>query len=86
MYKYLFLILKRIGNNFVFFGLIMIYYKKDFLIYKVLLFVCVINCKGLEKCRGYIIDGEEVFDIVWRMELLKVRYFRCVKYFEGNCK
>lgn len=86
VYKHLFLTSKRTGNNPVFLGPTMIHHKKDFSTYKALSSACVTNCKSLEKCRGYITDGEEALDIAWRTELPKARHLRCVKHFEGNCK
>ena len=86
VYKHLFLTSERTGDNPVFLGPTMIHHKKDFSTYKALSFACVTNCKGLEKCRGYITDSEEALDIAWRAELPKARHLRCVKHFEGNCK
>ena len=70
----------------MFLGPAMIHHKKDFSTYKTLLSACITNCKGLEKCRGYITDGEEGLDIIWRTELPKARHLNCVKHFESNCK
>ena len=86
VYKHLFLTSKRTGKNPVFLGPTMIHHRKDFQTYKVLASTCVTSCKGLDKCNGYITDGEQALDKAWKTELPKARHLRCVKHFETNCK
>lgn len=86
VYKQLFLNSKRTGNNPVFLGPTMIHHRKDFQTYKVLSSTCVASCRGLDKCRGYITDGEEALDMAWKTDLPKARHLRCIKHFESNCK
>ena len=86
VYKHLFLTSKRTGKNPVFLRPTMIHHKKDFQTYKVLASTCVMRSKGLDKCSGYITDGEEALDKAWKTELPKARHLRCVKHFETDCK
>lgn len=86
VYKYFFLRFKRIKESFVFLGFIMIYYKKIYEVYRILVVICVVKCKALLKVKGFIIDGEEVFFRVFEDELKNIRSLRCFKYFEINCK
>lgn len=86
VYRHLFLTSKRTGNNLIFLGPTMIHHRKDFQTYKVLSSTCVAACKGLEKCRGYITDGETALEMAWKSDLPKATSLHCVKHFEGNCK
>ena len=86
VYKHLFLTSKRTGKTPVFLGPTMIHHSKDFQTYKVLSSTCVSSCKGLEKAKGYITDGEDALDKAWRTEIPKARHLRCMKHFESNCK
>ena len=62
VYKNIFLTSKRTSTNPIFIGPTMIHHSKKFETYKVLSSTCVANCKGLEKCKGFITDGEEALD------------------------
>ena len=64
----------------------MIHHSKDFQTYNVLSSTCVSCCKGLEKAKGYITDGEEALDKAWTTEIPKARHLRCMKHFESNFK
>lgn len=86
VYRHVFLTSKRTGNNSIFLGPTMIHHRKDFQTYKVLSLTCVAACKGLEKCRGHITDGETALEMPWKSDLPKATSLRCVKHFEGNCK
>ena len=86
VYKHLFLTSKRTRNSPIFLGPTMIHHRKDFETYKVLSSTCVASIKGLEKCKGYITDGEEALDRAWKTDLTKATHLRCVKHFKGNCK
>ena len=86
VYRHVFLTSKRTGNNPIFLGPTMIHHRKDFQTYKVLSLTCVAACKGLEKCRGHIKDGETALEMPWKSDLPKATSLRCVKHFEGNCK
>ena len=86
VYKNIFLTSKRTSTNPIFIGPTMIHHSKKFETYKVLSSTCVANCKGLEKCKGFITDGEEALDKAWKTELHHAKHLRCIKHFEGNCK
>lgn len=86
VYRHLFLMLKRTGNSPIFLGPTMIHHWKDFHTYEVLPSTCVAACKDLEKCRGYIRDGETTLEMAWKSDLPKATSLRCVKHFEGNSK
>ena len=86
VYKHLFLTSKRTGNSPIFLGPTMIHHRKDYQTYKVFSSTCVSVCKGLDKCKGYITDGEDTLDMAWNTDLQRAKHLRCVKHFEGNCK
>lgn len=61
----------------------MIHHWKDFQTYKVLSSTCVAACKDLEKCRGYVRDGETTLEMVWKSDLPKATSLRCVKHLKA---
>ena len=53
--------------------------------YKVLSSTCVAACEGLEKCKGYVTDGEQALDAAFKKDFPKAKHLRCVKHFQENC-
>lgn len=86
VYKNLLLKSTRTGEHPIFLGPTMIHHRKDFQTFKVLSSTCSTNCKGLEKAKGFITDGEEELVKAWKSEIPKAKHLRCVKHFENNCK
>ena len=64
----------------------MIYHKKTYDAYRTLARTCESKCKGLSKAKGFITDGEENPQRVFKDELKNARSLRCFKLFENNCK
>lgn len=86
VYKHLLLASKRTGESPIFLGPTMLHHKKNVDTYKVFAATCVASCKGLEKAKGYITDGEAALDRAWKTELPKATHLRCLRHFKGNCQ
>ena len=62
----------------------MIHHKKTYDAYRTLARTCESKCKGLSKAKGFITDGKENLQRVFKDELKNARSLRCFKLFENN--
>ena len=66
-------------------GPTMIHHRKDYDTYKSMSSACVARCKGLEKARAIVTDGEEMLINAWKSECRDAVMLRDFRHFRTNC-